>query len=277
MGPPGAPGEARPDLAPGTPPTTRTMFAALYGEHTPHVWRGPEPDQDAYSLFVHHSTAMGWMDETGGLWSMNDGGWDDPLADREPKLVSWFQVDVEALAGDKQMPVQPFLHCAGEVTSRAGGIKLSAALILLPVQIMGRSEGARQWVLPAMSTLHWFGEGDPARRTHVEVCLDFGPDPSNLMVAEQLKSRLDSLHQEVFEYDYCAVGQAGAGISPPFDDSFWNGPPVQHVVFSGALVEWSLDAIGWLAEILASCVARLGCREPIIMSIKRQDHGSATP
>lgn len=246
------------------------MFVALFGGLVPHPWRGPEPDQDAYSLFVQHSMAMGWLNEEGGLWSMNDAGWNHPLAAAEPTLMSWFQVEVEAVDDDSPLPVQPFLHCAGEVTARAGGLDLSAALVLLPTQGLSRSERVGHWALPSMRTAHWFEPADPALKTKVEVCLDLGSDRANPTVIQQLKSRLDHLDQHVFERTHCAAGENGGGISPPFDDSFWNGPPVQHVILGGELVEWSLDGIGWLAEVIADCVARLGCHSPVVMSIERQ-------
>lgn len=260
--------EAEPGLVPGSGPTAGTMFAVLYGELVPHGWRGPDPEHDAYSLFVQHSMAMGWLG-TAGLWSMNDAGWDHPLAAAEVKVASWFQVEVEAVAGDRPLPVQPFLHCAGETTARAARLHLTAVQVLLPVQGLGRSERVRHWALPSMRTVHWFGEADPESRTRVKVCLDLGADRSNPVVAQQLKDRLDHLDQKVFECTSYDVGRDATGMSPPFDDSFWNGPPVQRLTFAGELGEWSLDAIGWLAEILADCVARLGGHSPIVLTIEQ--------
>jgi hypothetical protein len=121
-----------------------------------------------------------------------------------------------------------------------------------------------------MRTVHWFGEANPKSRTHVEVSLDMGQDPSNRIVTDQLADRLGHLGQKVFDFTSFDVGAHGTGMSPPFDDTFWNGPPVQRLTFRGHLAEWSLDAIGWLAEIVADCVARLGGHSPIVYTVKQR-------
>jgi Asp-tRNA(Asn)/Glu-tRNA(Gln) amidotransferase A subunit family amidase len=46
-------------------------------------------------------------------------------------------------------------------------------------------------------------------------------------------------------------------MTRPSDDSFWNGPPTHRLVPHGELSEWSCDAIGWLAEVIADCAAQL--------------------
>jgi hypothetical protein len=58
---------------------------------------------------------------------------------------------------------------------------------------------------------------------------------------------------------------------PPFDDSFWNGPPMHGVVLRGDLVEWTCDAVGWLAEVIADAdvAARLGVRTPLLLTVAR--------
>jgi hypothetical protein len=97
------------------------MFAAFYGQLDPHPWRNPEPDRDAYALFHQRSLAMGWLDDRSagggsegamvrapGLWAMNDAGWDHPLAIPGAGLVSWFQVEVSAVADDRPLPYGRF-------------------------------------------------------------------------------------------------------------------------------------------------------------------------
>src|SRR5215475_2353235 len=122
---------AQPGLSPGVHQTAGTMIAGLYGELVPHEWRGPNPNGDAYSLFYSRSLAMGWLEDRGGgpkgeevgaagLWGMNDAGWDHPLVPAEARLTSWFQVEVEAVASDRPLPVQPFLRCIGDTMDRAG-------------------------------------------------------------------------------------------------------------------------------------------------------------
>ncbi|MQA62928.1 MAG: hypothetical protein GEU86_15870 [Actinophytocola sp.] len=277
-------GDAQPGLAPGVHPTAGTMFAALYGELVPHAWRDPESKLDAYELFHQRSLAMGWLDDRNagggsedrmrrapGLWGMNDAGWNHPLAVPGAKLISWFQVEVSAVADDRPLPVQPFLRCAEDATASAGTLNLSAVQVLLPVQGLDPSSRPPYAPVPSIGTVHWFAERDPRSRAPVEVCLDSGQDRSNPVVAQQLKDRLGHLDQKVFEYTSYDVGGEGTGISPPFDDSFWNGPAAQRVTFRGELAEWSLDAIGWLAEVLADCVARLGGHSPIVLTISARD------
>lgn len=119
--------------------TAGTMFAALYGDPAPNAWRDRESEPDAHSLFLDRSLAMGWLDDRSagggyedhmlrapGLWAMNDAGWNHPLAaPGPPELISWFQVEASAVAGDRPLPVQPFLRCAESATARAGALHLS--------------------------------------------------------------------------------------------------------------------------------------------------------
>ena len=65
------------------------------------------------------------------------------------------------------------------------------------------------------------------------------------------------------------VAGQDAVFPPPFDDSFWNGPPRHGVVLRGELAEWSCDAIGWLAEVVADSVAQLGVRSPLVFTVTR--------
>jgi len=257
------------------------MFAALYGKLVPHDWRGPEPEGDAYSLFYQRSLAMGWLDGlgsgattagknfgAGGLWSMNDAGWDHPLAPAEKQLAAWFQVEVEAVAGDRPLPVQPFLRCAGDTTDRVGVLHLEAVQLLLPVQGINASTRPPEALIPSMRTIYWFRESNPRSRVQVEVGVDSGQDPVVPAVAHQLTDRLKHLNQNVFVCTSYNVG-GPATVSPLFEDSFWNGPPLHGVTLRGELSEWALDAIGWLGEVIADTSARLGIRSPLLLTITR--------
>lgn len=51
----------------------------------------------------------------------------------------------------------------------------------------------------------------------------------------------------------------------------WNGPALHGAVLRGKLAEWSCDAIGWLAEVLADSVAQLGVRSPLLLTVERVD------
>jgi hypothetical protein len=120
-----------------------------------------------------------------------------------------------------------------------------------------------------MLTMDWFAECDPALRTPVEVSINSGRDPSIPAVAEQLIEHLGQLDQEVFVSGSHEIAGRDAVLPPPFDDSFWNGPPLHGVALRGELVEWSCDAVGWLAEVVADSVAQLGVRSPLLLTVTR--------
>ncbi|GEL18024.1 hypothetical protein PA7_18610 [Pseudonocardia asaccharolytica DSM 44247 = NBRC 16224] len=120
-----------------------------------------------------------------------------------------------------------------------------------------------------MRTRHWFAERDPRSGTPVEVSINSGRDPSIPAVAKQLTDYLGHLDQDVFVCRSHDVAGRDDILSPPFDDSFWNGPPLHGVVLRGELAEWSCDAVGWLAEVVADSVAQLGVRSPLLLTVAR--------
>ncbi|MET7751940.1 hypothetical protein [Micromonospora sp. NPDC005367] len=279
--------QARPGLAPGARGPVGTMFAALYGELTPHPWRST--DQDAYSLFYDRSLAMGWLDDVGGvvrhtaegveerrtgaagLWGMNDAGQDHPLAEPESALVAWFQVGVEPLAEGRPLPVQPFLRCVGDTAARLGTLQLHAVQVLLPVQVLGgASRPAAAGIPPSLSTPGWFADGDPRSRTQVRITLDSGQSPSVPAAAPELRESMNRLDQPVFACgSYSLTEHDPLATRPPFDDGLWNGPPLHRVSFHGTLAEWSLDAIGWLGGFLADLGAVHAVATPLLLTASR--------
>jgi hypothetical protein len=253
------------------------MFAALYGELRPHTRQDAASPPTADSLFYHRSLAMGWLDDrsTGdpasapGLWAMNDAGWQHPLAAAGTGLVSWFQVEASAVAHDRPLPVQPFLRCAQDATARSGSVDLRAVQVLLPVQGLDPASRAPYAPVPATRTTEWFTGSDPHAATPVEVSIDSGQAPSIPSVAAQLTEHLAGLGRDVFRYVSHDVAGRGAAPAPPFHDTFWNGPPLHGVTLRGELAEWSCDAVGWLAEVIADCAARLGIRSPLLLTVTR--------
>lgn len=257
------------------------MFAALYGELVPHPWRDPESEHDAYQLFYQRSLAMGWLDDPDagaseasmlrapGLWGMNDAGWTHPLAAPGAELISWFQVEASAVADDRPLPVQPFLRCAEDTTARAGTPNLSTVQVLLPVQGLDPSTRPPYAPVPSMLTVQWFAESHPPSRTPVEVSINSGRDPSIPAIAQQLTDHLGDVDQDVFVYRSHDVAGRDDVLRPPFDDSFWNGPPQHGVVLHGELAEWSCDAVGWLTAVVADSAAQLGVRSPLLLTVTR--------
>ena len=280
---------AQPGVVPGARRTAGTLFAALYGELVPHAWRDPESELDAYSLFYHRSLAMGWLDDRSagggledrmlrapGLWGMNDAGWSHPLAAAGAALISWFQVEASAVADDRPLPVQPFLRCAQDATARAGTLDLSAVQVLLPVQGLDPLSRPPYAPVPAMRTKEWFAECAPEARTPVEVNINSGRDPAIPAIAQQVTDHLGHLDQDVFTCRSQDVAGRDAVLPPPFDDRSWNGPPLHGVLLRGELAEWSCDAVGWLAEVVADIAAQLGVRSPLLLTVTRVHDRSPT-
>ncbi|MEU1372297.1 hypothetical protein ABZ442_01365 [Streptomyces triculaminicus] len=272
----------QPGVVPAVRRTAGTMFAALHGELIAHAWGDPGFEYDAYSLFHQRSLAMGWLDDRSagggsedrlrrapGLWAMNDAGWNDRSNASRTDLVSWFQVEASAVADDRPLPVRSFLQCAESATVQLGTLRLTAVQLLLPVQGLDAAARPAYAPLPSMLTADWFAERDPRSRTAVEVNINSGRYTSVPDAAERIADCLRHLDQPVFAYSsYDLVGR-DAVLAPPFDDSFWNGPPVHGMVLRGELTEWSCDAIGWLAETLADTAASLGVRTPLLFTVTR--------
>lgn len=204
-----------------------------------------------------------------GLWGMNDAGWQHPRDAAGTGLVSWFQVDASAVAGDRPLPVQPFLRCAQEATARAGRLDLSAVQVLLPVQGLDPTSRLPYAPVPAMLTRQWFTECGPEARTSVEVDINSGRDPSIPAAARQLTEHFARLEQDVFVCRSHDITEHDAVLPPPITDQSWNGPPLHAVVLRGDLAEWSCDAIGWLAEVTADTAAGLGVRSPLLLTVTR--------
>lgn len=273
---------ARPGVVPAARQAAGTMFAAFYGDLVPHGWHHPDSEHDAYQLFHQRALAMGWLDDRAagggsedrmlrapGLWAMNDAGWSHPGAAPGAGLISWFQVEASAVAHDRPLPVQPFLRCAEDATAQAGTPSLSAIQVLLPVQGLDPASRPAYAPVPSMQTVHWFAARDPGSRTRVELTVSSGREPSIPAVAPQLIDQLRRLDQNVFTWDSDDVAGRDAVLPPPFDDDFWNGPPLHGLVLRGELVEWSCDAVGWLAEVIADCVAWLGVDSPLLLTVTR--------
>ena len=255
--------QARPGLAPGVRRPVGTLFAALYGDLTPHPWRDPDAGQDAYFLFYHRCVAMGWLGE-GALWGMNDAGQEHPLAAAEPPLASWFQVGVEPVRDGEPLPVQPFLRCAADATERIGRLRLRAAQVLLPVEAL--DPGSRP--PPSLIATGWFAAGDPGVRVPVRVTLDGGRASTVPAVAARLCADLNGFDQSVFACEAYSSTDHGLSIPPPFDDRLWNGPPEHRATFDGTIAEWSADAIGALGACLADLAARHGVTTPVLLTIR---------
>lgn len=242
----------------------RTLFAALQGALAPHPWRGAEPDSDAYSLFHARSSALGWLTEAregamGGLWGMNDAG-----SGREPARAAWFQVVLTGpVPPGRPLPTQAFLACAGDVVARIGILRLDALQVLMPLRRQGP---------PAVSALladaAWFADRAPGASTRVRVTLDSGQEPALSSAAPAMAEWIGQWAQDVFRCDGCTPTDH-PDVEPAGIDHLWNGPSRHRATLTGALAEWSLDALGWLAAFLADAAAVHGVHGPVLLSATR--------
>lgn len=271
---------AEPAVFPGIG-RARTMFAALFGELVPHSWPDAlgEVSQDAYSLFSARSSAMGWLTPavegtSGGLWGMNDAEAATGSGTAPPR-VAFFQVVLTEPNFGKLLPVQPFLACAADVMARLGTLRLEAIQVLLPER---DADADAQFASPsgmrvASSLLYacnWFVGCDPRLRAPVRVTLDGGPDRSIRTAAPAFLQWVQEIDQDVFVWDSLSLANDDHLVLQPIP--FQSGPPgsTHHrVTFSGTLVEWSLDALGWLAALLADGSSRHGVSTPLMLTADR--------
>ncbi|MFO7193368.1 hypothetical protein [Thermocrispum sp.] len=228
---------------------TGTLFAALYADSPVEVGPVPEGQQDHFSLFVAYSAAMGWLsdDDHRGLWSMNDAG--GPRSGGDKRLCAWFQVGISQVPASRPLPVQPFLQCTGTVNARLGGPPAAEVLLLLPVQCLGtRSRHA----VPAMRTVGWFEAVPPEARVSAEVQVSIGRAGSR----EALNAAVaDFLHLDQPVLTSPTTAAPSAAPTPPFDDTFWDGPATTTIALHGTLVSWEPVTLGWVAQALAECAA----------------------
>ena len=259
-----------------------TMFAGLHGKLTPHSWRDFEAlESDAYSLFHSRSVAMGWLTRaakgaTGGLWGMNDAGQRGPDPEAQHPYAVWFQVSLPRLISSTQLlPLQPFLSCIGDVVARMGTLQLDAIQVLLPLQSIDKLADASlrdEGLFAPISSAGWFFDCNPGAITRVQLVLDGGENPIIRSVAPELFQWLQKIKQNVFVCDSFSLTDDTNVVKPTFIDDLWIGSPQHPVTFYGTLVEWSLDALGWLAAFLAGASFNFGVTTPMLLTVELMSH-----
>jgi hypothetical protein len=259
---------AEPAALPGRT-AARTLYAAWYGEFVPHRRLA---SQDAYSLFYARSAAMGWLTparegELGGLWGMNDAE-----AAPESSPAGFFQVTLTEPAEGTLLPVQPFLACAGDVVARLGALRLDAVKVALPEH---DADADAHFASPSsmllsralQDALNWFGDCDLRQRVPARITLDGLADPSIRAAAPEITRWVREINQEVFD---CESWSEDDHLVLPPATTFEEHAGHHRVTFRGALAEWSLDALGWLAAFLADVSARHGVHTPLILTADRR-------
>lgn len=263
----------------------RTMFAALHGELRPHPWCDPHvATADAFSLFVARSSAMGWLtdaaddEDIAGMWGMNDAGLDSAPRSRGSR-IAWFQVaSTQPVTSRWALPVQPFLSCVRDVTERLGTVRLESVRMLLPVP--DRDESSRTAAVAGLlQDAGWFADPEPGRRTPVRIAVAGRPDQDIRSAAPDMFGWLRTFRQAVFSWDSFSLADGDrADLIPPLPDHLWPRSAHPGVVFSGNIVEWSLDALGWVAAFLAEASSRHGPTHSILVTTSRAaGHEPAVP
>lgn len=258
-----------------------TMFAALHGELTLHPWRDPvTAESDAYSLFYARSSAMGWLadaseNEVGGTWGMNDAE-QDPVSGSQPSRRTWFQVLlVDPIPAGRPLPVQAFLACAGDVVARIGTLRLQAVKVLLPVERLNTSAGASSHLNAVGNLIQdsgWFADCNPHLSTQVRVTLDGGQDSSIRSVAPGMFQWMQQFRQDVFACDSFSLKDDDAVVlQPAITEALWLGPGQHRATFHGTLIEWSLDALEWLAAFLSTASSKHGVSTPLMLTVSRSE------
>ncbi|HMQ30401.1 MAG TPA: hypothetical protein PKD53_06705 [Chloroflexaceae bacterium] len=263
-----------------------TIFAALHGLLVLHPWRDPvAAESDAYSLFYARSSALGRLADAAGsdaqgLWGMNDAG-HDTSSQKPGRDRIWFQVAVrEPLPIGRPLPVQPLLACAGDTAARLGTLRLDAVQLLLPVQCLAPplvASSQRDDVGALLQEAGWFADYDLHSGARVRVTLDGGQNPTIRTAAPLMLQWMQELKQDVFAGDARSLTDGAAVLQPGFVDQLWLGPALHRATFSGTLVEWSLDALGWLAALLASASARCGVSTPLVLTVSRSGSTTYSP
>lgn len=116
---------------------SRFLYAGLYGPWIRQpVGRRSEPTEDAYSLFLSRSAALGWLTlaeegASGGYWGTSDAE-ALPGSGDERVLAAKFLVAITGALPGGSSPVQPFLACIEDVVARLGALHLDAVQVLLP-------------------------------------------------------------------------------------------------------------------------------------------------
>ncbi len=278
--------DVHPAAVPGGRPSS-TMYAALYGRLALHPWRGPVAESDAYMLFYTGSSAMGWLTEaregaSGGFWGTNEAE-ANPNAGLQPSRVAWFQVTLTNLMPDSRLlPLQPFLACAGDAVGRIGTLDLHAVQVQLPVEMLHAQADAvsiRSAVRTLIQDAGWFADVAPQSRVQVQVTLNGGKNPAIRAAAPEVFRRMRTFKQEAFVCDSFSVSddealvRESASTGEFSQDQFpaWWEPGPHQATIRGTLVEWSLDALGWLAAFLAAASHQYGVSTPLMLAASRFD------
>jgi hypothetical protein len=257
------------------------VIAALYGELELHPWWSDPhvtSPPDLYASFYARSSAMGWLTEAyegakGGIWGMNEAEHD---ASPGPHWIAWCQVDLTHPDPAGRIPLQPLLTCLGDAVARIGTAQVSAIQVALPeMEAAPATSDSTDRVLQRDAM--WFLDSDPRARTGIRMMLDGGSSPR---IRAASPGMLEWMSKEPGVASFDSLLPPDDALVPPdrtFGGDTWPGPPQNRVTMSGTLVEWSLDALGWLATLAAAAASHHGASTPWMLTVNRVDTSGEKP
>jgi hypothetical protein len=236
-----------------------TTNAEILGALRVHSWLvGGAVGEDAYSVFMAHSTAMGWASagkpsDAPALWDMNEADYAGPLCRTvglEPGAVEASGPDVLAAAQVAMRPLQRGLsiialfECLGATVARLGSLDLTAIRLLVDRPQYGKSGVS---LGHHVSSLNVFGLCDPAGSASANAVLFAGGAEAHLGPVQ-----LEHLQRlNTGEYSF-SVGSGGR--------------------LRIAMPEWSLLSAAWCASLLAHTVGP-ALFHPLRIEVRRTGDG----
>ncbi len=279
-----ASGEMRPGIhgGRGAAAAPRPLLGAVWGKSRIDPDGQHNLNNDPHSRFVQRSQAMGWLDErmvivdpsgnervvgNAGLWQMNDGGY-GPIGTESRSLAPtfWFQVGIDKLSDSRPLPTEPFLCCAAAVAATLGEFELRAAQLVLPISQLSVGRNGHAASAPSVETRDWFS-GALEHPKRVRVSMDIAVGARSRFTPEfasGLIRDIKSYASPVFEANEWIEGSAAHSAFP---DRVWQGPRGDGLRIYGSVSGWSLDAIGWVAALLADCAVRRGLAAPLLVTV----------
>lgn len=249
--------------------SSRTIVVGVYGSFQVHPWLQGGHEEDAYSLFVSRSTALGWATVEGspsesGLWAMNEASQEWSIGETNG-LVARYQVGMPDEAHAYQaLPVQPLLACIDDCLRRVGELELAAVQLFLPPH-SAEDSSAR-----VLGGLNWFNVLERPGRTAVTATCDAVADEDFGARAEAVLAWLRRVRSGGFSVDSVSAEDVGAVVlESPVVGELWTGGRRQRVTFRGAVPEWSLDAVAVFSSLLWEGCRRQGVQGSMLLSVAR--------
>lgn len=247
-----------------------TMSAAVDGRLTVHPWLLADLgesdtgssilDQDVFSLIVARSKARGLASFSGAeppsvRWGHNDAG-GDWIQDGTVRRLAWFQCAVpEQPTPGRRLPIQPVLSVLDEVLALVGVVEPTALHLIVP--LAGAPDGR-----PDLAALaRWFDLADPETACQLTLILAAPVIGSTSLrsVPELIRTR---------SMDRISIEQTEPLVVEPYGTP-WLLDPVEHrqLAWRATLPTWSIEAAGWLIELLLEALRELAVTAPVAISV----------